>query len=60
MFWLFVGPNTQTGTGKCSCPYCLYLVIINVVSSVMTKEFLARDGTIVPLAAPVQGPLSLP
>ncbi|CZR45155.1 uncharacterized protein FPRO_15670 [Fusarium proliferatum ET1] len=27
---------------------------------VMTKEFLARDGTIVPLAAPVHGPLSLP
>ncbi|KAI1044248.1 hypothetical protein LB505_008648 [Fusarium chuoi] len=26
----------------------------------MTKEFLARDGTIVPLAAPVHGPLSLP
>lgn len=26
----------------------------------MTKEFLARDGVIVPLAAPVNGPLSLP
>lgn len=26
----------------------------------MVKEFLARDGTIVPLAAPVNGPLSLP
>ncbi|KAH8652591.1 chaperonin 10-like protein [Ilyonectria robusta] len=27
---------------------------------VLVKEFLARDGTIVPLAAPVNGPLSLP
>ncbi|RGP69155.1 hypothetical protein FSPOR_4870 [Fusarium sporotrichioides] len=27
---------------------------------VMVKEFLARDGVIVPLAAPVHGPLSLP
>ncbi|KAK6714774.1 hypothetical protein SNK04_005706 [Fusarium graminearum] len=27
---------------------------------VMAKEFLARDGVIVPLAAPVHGPLSLP
>ncbi|KIL87285.1 formaldehyde dehydrogenase [Fusarium avenaceum] len=27
---------------------------------VMAKDFLARDGIIVPLAAPVQGPLSLP
>ncbi|KAH7116519.1 chaperonin 10-like protein [Dactylonectria estremocensis] len=27
---------------------------------VMVKEFLARDGIIVPLAAPVNGPLSLP
>jgi hypothetical protein len=26
----------------------------------MVKEFLARDGVIVPLAAPVHGPLSLP
>ncbi|XEV03314.1 hypothetical protein FSHL1_008601 [Fusarium sambucinum] len=27
---------------------------------IMVKEFLARDGVIIPLAAPVHGPLSLP
>ncbi|KAI3573695.1 chaperonin 10-like protein [Fusarium oxysporum f. sp. albedinis] len=27
---------------------------------VMTKEFLSRDGVIVPLSAPIQGPISLP
>lgn len=31
-----------------------------ITCSVMLKEFLARDGVIVPLAAPVHGPLSLP
>nr|CEG05647.1 unnamed protein product [Fusarium clavum] len=35
-------------------------VLVVCGTKVMTKEFLARDGVIVPLAAPVNGPLSLP
>jgi hypothetical protein len=27
---------------------------------VMVKEFLARNGTIVPLTAPIHGPICLP